>query len=144
MITEETILRDVPPIDRRRRPVLIAGACYARWMGSVDLIDDLDAYQLDPNGVVISRPDLFVLAKVVLDPHKDHRGELAWFIRMFVGDNMRALLAALPDYGIKRICFCRNNDGRMRSYDIGRLLHWSERKLSDNLQRRRTWAAAAA
>jgi len=107
------------------RPIAIAAACYKKWKGAIKFIDDFDDYTL--TGIVISRPDLFVMAKAT-----EHNGELAWFIRMLVGQ-LDQLIPALPPWPIEKICFCRHGDGRIRSYSIKRMLHLEKLKLAKKL-----------
>jgi len=133
MITQETQLRTLPlpPV----RAIQIAWARYQEW-GGADFMSDLDDYLV--HGVVIARPDLFGLAKVIEDP--GHDGEPAWFIRMAVG-KLSELLEALPPYqSVKRICFCRHKktgqlDQRLRTYSLERARHLS--KLRENFYGRR-------
>lgn len=126
------------------RPISIAMECYRRWRGRTNFIDDLDYYQL--NGVVVSRPDIFLMAMAIDDPQ--HPGDPAWFIRMFVGD-MAALVPALPPWPIKWLRFCRlrkNGTLRENSYSIRRMLHLEKlklhRKLNQESSRLRRMATA--
>lgn len=137
MITDELIVKHAPEPPLRERPIIIAADFYRRWIKDQTLLDDLDEYQF--YGVVVSRPDIFLLARRILDPHPKHQGELAWFIRMFVGD-IGELMRALPQEPIKRICFCRHGDPRVRSWPIERMLKLEKLDLH---KRRKLWAAAA-
>jgi hypothetical protein len=114
---DRTPQRGVPTI----KPIAIAAACYRKWKSDVPFIDDLDAYHLDPHGVVISTPTIFAMAKVI-----DMNGP-AWFVRVAVG-NLTELLRATPAW-LDKICFCRRNDGRLRVYPLRRLI-----KLASTLQ----------
>jgi hypothetical protein len=95
----------------RVRPIAIAEECYRHW-GGLNFFNDLAHYHL--HGIVVSRPDIFLMAKAIEDPEPKHAGEVAWFIRMFVGD-MAELVPALPPYPIKWIRFCRmRKDGTLK------------------------------
>jgi hypothetical protein len=109
----------IKPIGRKPGQLFaidIAELSYLKWMGDVSFIDDLSHYLL--NGVVIVRPDLFGMAKVIDLAPEGQAPEPAWFVRMAVGD-LRELVAALPLY-LPKICFCRRNDGRLRRYSLER------------------------
>ena len=128
MITAQRLIREQIP--RKITPIRIAALCYKQWGSKVEFIDDLDDYLL--NGVVIARPDIFGMAKITdLAPEGAKEKDLAWFIRMAVGDLPR-LLEALPCY-LPKISFCRRNDGRVRVYRLERLL---------KLTKGKEWAAA--
>lgn len=131
MITQQRIISAFTP---KVSPIRIAALCYKKWWSDVPFIDDLDDYML--NGIVISTPYLFAMAKVIdvggqsntsgglggpsLALGMTDKREPAWFVRMAVG-NLKILLANLPCY-LPRICFCRRNDGRLRVYDTARLI----------------------
>jgi hypothetical protein len=131
MITNERILRHIPL--RKPTALDIAERCYEQWMGEVSFTQDLANYLID--GVVISRPDLFGMARIVNIAPEGSKPEPVWFVRMAVG-NLVELLDALP-YRLPKICFCRRNDGRMRVYSFETL----RRKAA--YWRERIWAAAA-
>ena len=110
MITAQRQIKAFMP---KLAPIKIAAACYQKWEGTVNFIDDLDDYML--TGVVISTPYLFGMAKII-DVANGREGETvkpepAWFVRM----------ASLPCY-LPKICFCRRGDGRLRVYDTARLV----------------------
>lgn len=134
VITEQRTIKEPK---RSLRPIDVAEQCYREWQGDVTFVDDLADYLV--TGVVVSRPDFFVMAKAV-----EHEGELAWFIRMFVGHSLVPVLLALPPFPIERVCFCRRNDGRLRSYSIKRMLHLEKLGLYNKLKERdEQWAAEA-
>jgi hypothetical protein len=90
-------------------PIEIARAAYVRWKSKVPFYVDLEDYL--ENGIVISRPDIFAMAKI--------EGQ-ALFVRIAVG-NLRTLLTALPVL-LPKIRFHRRNGERLREYDLVRLL----------------------
>jgi hypothetical protein len=67
------------------------------------------------HGIVISRSDLFVMARVI-----DRCGEKAWFCRIAVGD-LEELLRHVP-YHLDKICFVRRTDPRLREYSLSKLI----------------------
>ena len=101
-------------------PIQIARAAYLHWKSKVPFIVDLANYL--EHGIVISRPDIFAMAKI--------EGE-ALFVRMAVG-NLRTLLCALPVL-LPKIRFCRRNGERVREYDLAKLL-----QTTDKLPKRKT------
>lgn len=110
MITETTTIK---PIASERKPAIdVASECYAKWRGDVNFMTDLADYLR--HGVVIARPDIFGMAKII-----DWQGEPTWFVRIAVGD-LRELLAALPCY-LPKICFCRRGGVRVRVYPLRRV-----------------------
>lgn len=116
MITEETTLRPLPlPLFR---PVALAVHLYEKWNSSVPFADDLAHYTV--HGLVISRTDIFAMAKLV-----EFRGEPAWFVRMAVGDLGR-LLENIP---VKTpwMMFCRRGKEKIRAYRLDRLIELSTR-----------------
>ena len=130
MITQEHVIRSIA--FRKLTAFRVAELCYEKWMGEVSFANDVGDYLYD--GVVISRPDLFGMAKVIDLAPEGQKPEPAWFVRMAVG-NLNELLAALP-LPLPKICFCRRNDGRVRVYSL--------QKLKDRARRREMiWAAAA-
>lgn len=115
MITQQHKIR---AFTAKISPIKIAEACYKKWNSNVPFIDDLEDYLL--NGVVISTPYLFGMAKVIdIAPEGSAEREPAWFVRVAAG-NLRVLIAHLPTY-LPKICFCRRNDGRMRVYSLEKL-----------------------
>jgi hypothetical protein len=74
-----------------------------------------DLYAHHQYGVIISRPDVFAMARVI-----DWDGEKAWFCMMAVGD-LANLMKYVP-YHLKKIVFCRKSDGRLREYSLDKLL----------------------
>jgi hypothetical protein len=101
-------------------PIQVARAAYLKWKSKVPFYVDLQDYL--EHGIVISRPDIFAMAKV-------EGGTL--FVRMAVG-NLRTLLTALPVLTPK-IRFCRRNEERVREWDLVKLL-----QTTDKLIKRRT------
>jgi hypothetical protein len=118
MITKETIIKPIPP---GVTAIQVAAACYTKWMGQVSFEADVAEYLA--NGVVISMPSCFGLARVIKAPDT---GEPAWFVRMAAG-RLDELLYRLPYY-LPKICFCRKNDGRMRCYSLERVIKLATRK----------------
>ena len=114
------------PVDFRRKPAVdIARECYKQWMGAVTFEQDLVDYLR--TGIVIARPDIFMLAKVIdIAPEGAPAKEPAWFVRMGVGD-LRTLVVELPAY-FPKIIFCRRNDRRGREYSFDRLMHLALRR----------------
>jgi hypothetical protein len=126
-ITQQRI---ISPFTPKVSPIKIAALCYKKWGEPVPFIDDLDDYML--NGVVISLPYLFAMAKVIdVAPEGSKEREPAWFVRMAVG-NLAMLLKHLPCY-LPKICFCRRNDGRMRVYSTARLLRLAVESKKDEV-----------
>ena len=119
MITQETLVTPIPP---GVTAVQVAAACYKKWMGEASLEEDIAHYLC--HGLVLSIPSCFALIKVVEDPKTK---EPAWFIRMAVG-RLDELFYHLPGY-LPRICFCRRNDGRLRSYSLEKMLKLTGGKL---------------
>ena len=120
MITEELIIKPVPP---GLTAIQVAAACYKKWMGAASLEEDI-AHYIGNGGVVISTPTCFGLAKVIESPKTK---QPAWFIRMAVG-RLDELLYRLP-FCLTEICFCRRNDGRLRSYSLERMMELTGGKL---------------
>ena len=119
MITEETIINQIPP---GLTAIQVAVASYKEWMGDVSIEEDIAQYLND--GFVLSFPTCFALVKVIEEPKTK---EPAWFIRMAVG-HLDELLYHLPFY-LPKICFCRRNDGRLRSYSLERMMQLTGGKL---------------
>ena len=90
-------------------PIQMARKSYLRWKSEIPFEQDFQWYL--ENAIVISRPDIFAMAKVV-------NGEL--FVRMAVG-NLRKLLTALPVL-TPTISFCRRNEPTVRRYSLAKLL----------------------
>jgi hypothetical protein len=95
-------------------PIQVARAAYLKWKSKVPFYVDLQDYL--EHGIVISRPDIFAMARVI-------DGSL--FVRVAVG-NLQTLLGALP---VKpaRIRFCRRNGERMHEWDLVKLLQTADR-----------------
>lgn len=129
MITAATTIKEPP---RVLRPIDIAADCYRRWCGAVNFIDDLDDYHL--TGIVVSRPDIFLMAKATELPDNTGKMCLTWFIRIFVGPLDR-LMPALPPWPIGRIGFCRRGDDRVRTWPIERMLRLEKLGLKDKLRK---------
>jgi hypothetical protein len=66
-------------------------------------------------GVVISRKDLFVMAREI-----EHEGEPAWFCRFSVG-KVKDLIAQTP-YPLKWLCYTRRDEITLRAVRLDRLL----------------------
>jgi hypothetical protein len=110
---------DLPSIT----PIQVARVCYLKWQ-STPFYEDLEDYL--ERGIVISRPDIFAMAKII------EAGEgQALFVRMAVG-KLRTLLSALPVLPAA-ICFCRRNETRLRVYSLAKLL-----QVTDKLIKRKT------
>lgn len=69
-----------------------------------------DLFDYLQNGFVISRPNLFVMFKVIV-----HEGRTGWFIRFGIG-NFLEMLSLMP-CPLEFIAFCRDNDKDMRIID---------------------------
>lgn len=111
MITEQTTMKPVP---WKCGPAIeIARQCYRRWKSDIPFHEDLADYLR--TGIVIARPDIFGMAKII-----EYQGQPAWFVRMAVGD-LRTLVAELPAY-FPKIIFCRRNDRRGRVYSFDRFM----------------------
>lgn len=82
-----------------------------------DLLDYLK------NGFVVSRPNLFAMAKVIVHPRNP--SVAAWFIRYACGET-RYLIDVLP-FWLDWIVWCRNDDGRLRIYRTERLVAHAKR-----------------
>jgi hypothetical protein len=122
MITQENQIR---PFNLKARPILIAAQHYLKWKCQPNFFKDLLDYM--EHGIVVSRHDIFAMAKIVDRRPLDEKGkpigekpEPALFVRMAVGD-LRDLLGSLPVL-LPTILFCRRNEKRIREYDLGRLL----------------------
>ena len=115
MSTQKRIIVPIIPIPGSGQTAIeVAALCYAKWMGEVKLEEDIGHYMV--YGLVLSIPSCFALLKEIECPKT---GQPAWFIRMAVG-RIDELLSHLP-YQLPRICFCRRNDGVLRSYRLERL-----------------------
>jgi hypothetical protein len=77
-----------------------------------DFYGTLAQYHL--HGLVISRSDLFVMAREI-----DYEGEPAWFCRFAVGD-LKALLDEVP-HPRRWLCFTRRNEIKLRAVRLDRL-----------------------
>lgn len=111
----------------------LARLFYAQYP-ELDFGDDLVDYMR--NGFVITRPQLFVMAKVI---HRDD-GHL-WFCRIAIG-NLIELLTVMPFY-LPRIAFCRNGRAdKMRICSTNRLTELAVRNAIK--KENPSWAAAAA
>ena len=82
----------------------VARENYAKYSG-LDFAEDLLNYLR--TGYVVSRPNLFAMAKPI-----EREGRRGWFIQIAVG-NILELLTCLP-CPLDFIAFCRNNDDNMR------------------------------
>lgn len=119
MITNEQMITPLRANSNKSPAAIrVAIECYGKWkgrkfLGTLCFIADLTDHLF--TGIVICRPDLFGMAKIIELPG----GERAWFVRMAVGPLTR-LLDCLP-CRLPKICFCRRNDGRVREYSLERL-----------------------
>jgi hypothetical protein len=123
VITQETILK---PISLGRTAIHVAAQCYREWLPKASFEEDV-AFYLD-NGVVISTPRCFGLARVIEGPRT--KGP-AWFIRMAVAvGGLDELLYQLP-FELPEICLCRGKKGdfRIRSYSLERMRQLTGGKL---------------
>jgi len=99
----------------------VAVACYEKWKqkaearGEVTVPFAVDLADYMRNGLVIARPDIFGMARVI-----DWEGQPAWFVRIAVGD-LRTLIAEIPAH-LPRICFCRRGDPRIHAWSLERLI----------------------
>jgi hypothetical protein len=122
MITSQRTIRTLRP--RKLRAIEIAMLRYKQY-GMTKFVEDYDEYTL--TGILISMPDLFIMAKIIdLAPDEAKEQEPAWFIRMAVGST-RTIADALPWTALPKICFCRRNDGRLRSYSSRRITELAKR-----------------
>jgi hypothetical protein len=119
MITQEIIINQIPP---GLTAIQVAAASYKQWMGDVSIEEDIAQYL--SSGLVLSIPTCFALVKVIEEPRTK---EPAWFIRMAVG-RLDELFYHLPFY-LPKICFCRRNDGRLRTYSLERMMQLTGGKL---------------
>ena len=121
------ILKDVDP--RTLKPILVAKLFYAMFNSQISFEDDLNDYLI--NHVVVSRPTCFGMARLHDLAEEGEPPDLAWFIRIAVG-NLPELLNALPAY-LPKICWCRNKPGKpfdekLRVYKLDRLRDLAYRK----------------
>jgi hypothetical protein len=105
---------DVPPVN----PIAIARQQYLKWKPDRPFRVDLENYLEDPDGIVISRPDIFAMAKVMHDPP-------TLFVRVAVG-NLRTLLEAIPVHPPK-ITFYRRNTLKKKEWDLEKLLRTADK-----------------
>lgn len=77
-----------------------------------DLLDYLK------HGFVVSRPNLFAMAKVIIHPRQPKQA--AWFVRYACGD-IQQIVRVLPFF-LEWIVWCRNDEPRLRIYRTSRLL----------------------
>ena len=127
MKIEVPILKDVDPASVK--PILVAKLFYVMFSNQISFEDDLDDYLL--NHVVVARPTCFGMARIHNLAKEGEPYELAWFIRIAVGD-LRELLNALPAH-LPKICWCRNKPGKpfdkkLRVYKLDRLRDLAYRK----------------
>lgn len=129
MITKDTtvIPLDVPELTA----IQIARRSYANWKTKVPF--DIDLHDYLEHGIVVNRPDVFLMAKLVDRRPRDEEGkpigdkfDPALFVRMGVGDLRQLLLSAAaamcPGF-IPWIRFCRHATGeRVREYDFERMI----------------------
>ena len=78
------------------------------------------------NGVVISRPTCFGMARVV-NLAKTGEPRLAWFVRYACG-NLDELLSTIPAE-LPEIAFCRRVDGRLRIYSFKRMIELARKNI---------------
>lgn len=120
-----TIQLDVPDLTA----IQIARRSYTKWKTQVSFEKDLQDYLEE--GIVVSRPDVFLMAKVVDRRPKDEDGkpigervDPALFIRMGVGNLSQLLLTAASSMApafVPWLRFCRRKDERVREYDFDKL-----------------------
>jgi hypothetical protein len=116
MKTQQTTIE---PLPIGRPAIDVAREYYHKWDGLITFEEDLRDYLA--TGMVVSRPDVFAMAKVIA-----FRGEPAWFIRMAVGD-LKALLRLLPVY-LEWICFCRRGKLDLKAFPLKRLYELAYRR----------------
>jgi hypothetical protein len=105
-------MNELPLVNKKA--IDVARECYDKW-GLNDFDMELAAYLED--GMVIVRPDLLMLAKII-----DIGDGPAWYIRMAVG-NLKSILLALPVF-LPKICFTRHGEHRMRFYSLKRIARY--------------------
>jgi hypothetical protein len=119
MLGKDFILRPVT-FEGYEKPIDIARRHYQE-KSTVPFAKDLADYL--QNGLVVSKPTCFGMAKVINIGTED-QPEFAWFVRYAAGD-LRELLYHLPS-SLKNVTFCRHNDGRLRKYSFKRLIALAE------------------
>jgi hypothetical protein len=102
----------INPLTRNSTAFETAQFLYA-LKGNGNFYTDLANYH--QYGVVISRSDVFAMARVI-----EWKGDRAWFCQMAVGD-LADLLKQVP-YHLDKILFCRRSDGRLREYSLDKLI----------------------
>jgi hypothetical protein len=88
---------------------------HGRLIGFLWFIVDVIDYLL--HGFVIARPTCFMMMKLIRlgDARKP-----AWYVRIAVGE-LEELLDCVPCF-LPTMCFCRRDDGRLRTYDFARII----------------------
>lgn len=119
MKTNQTMIR---PLETKISPFDLAQSFYAQH-SELNFWKDLEDHLR--NGVVISQPDCFMMAKIIELSDDPAKNDLAWFIRIAVG-NIQVFLQRMP-FPLPKIAFCRNNDGEVRVYDLRRFAQFAFR-----------------
>src|SRR4030095_280433 len=112
MITNDTIIHH---LTSKQSAILKAVEDYRGKQ--VPFYKDLFNYLV--TGFVVSRPTCFAMFRII-DIGKNGKKEPAWFVRYACGD-IAELLKSMPGY-LPYICFCRDNEERVRKYSVDRLL----------------------
>jgi hypothetical protein len=114
---------------KKLKPIVVAQIYYLLF-SQISFEDDLADYLR--NGVVISRPDCFGMARLCdvrpVDAEDNPIGEepeYAWFVR-FAAGNLLKLISFIPGY-LPKIVFCRNKLGKplntkLRIWPLGRMI----------------------
>ncbi len=85
------------------------------------LLRDLAHYHR--HGIVITRPDVFVMAKLI-----KHEGELTWFIKFGSGDIISLtwwVLSNLPCDAVRKIAWHRHDKEQLHSWSIDHFIKTS-------------------
>jgi hypothetical protein len=109
--------------------IQVARRSYDKWKTLVPFEKDLRDYLEE--GIVVSRSDVFLMAKVVDRRPKDKDGnpigeriDPALFVRMGVGNLSQLLITAASSTApvfVPWLRFCRRGDQRVREYGFDRL-----------------------
>jgi len=106
-------------------PVQKAAAVYQKEPCPRSFKEDLEAHLLDPNGIVISTSELFLMARPVLhyhpyyavtDPHIRYANGDCWHLYLFSGSLMSAFKYA--PYRLPYVSYERTNSLRVYNYDV--------------------------
>ena len=105
-------------------PVELAAAVYDKEPCARSFKEDLEAHLLDPNGIVISTPSLFLMARPVLhyheyryvtNPHIRYANGDCWHLYLYAGDLMSAFKQAT--HKLPYVSYERKNSLRVYSWD---------------------------